>query len=263
MKDTDHSFENDQVEGWTPNRFAITFTRKMRKQKGIAFVPSIRSSLAIPKFLTARYFRTKILISKDYIEAAVLNTAYEDQAIAERVANEILFPKNAAEWKKKKKKAEEETQPINEQALVEVDPLASILEGLAGLQVDFDALDDLTDFDEMLEQEDDDDIFELFEKLYSSAHTQERSLAELMMQFGGPAEYHAWGAKDSVGIEKVTLELFKGQIGELNAQQAYHGSCSFMAKQFCQEAIQPWELASALAGDEATRDEHLKQHLDD
>lgn len=265
MKKTEKAFENDQVDGWTPPRFAIAFTRKMRKHKGIAYVPSIRSSLAIPKFLTARYFRTHILTPNDYLEAAILNTAYEDQAIAEIVARSILFPKHAEKTKKKEPtKQPSQINEATEQAVEdELDPMAAILGGLADLQIDFDDLDDLNSFESVLEQDDDQDIFELFERMYSSVDQEERSLAELMVTFGGAAEFHAWGANDKASVEKCVQEMFRGKMGELSSQQTYHGSRSFLAKHLCQEAQQPWELASALAGQTTTREQHLQPHLDD
>ena len=54
----------------------------MRKRKGLSHVPSLRTAIAIPRFLTARVFRKGALIPQDYLDAAVLNTPYEDQPAA-------------------------------------------------------------------------------------------------------------------------------------------------------------------------------------
>ncbi|MDX9724017.1 MAG: hypothetical protein RBU37_24920, partial [Myxococcota bacterium] len=87
------AFVHDLVEGFNPISFAIELTRRMRRDSRVQHPPSLRSSLAIPRFLSARYFRTHRLSPLDYVAAAVLNTTPEDQAIAEQVARELLFPK--------------------------------------------------------------------------------------------------------------------------------------------------------------------------
>ncbi len=111
----------------TPITFSAQFVITMRKQKRLTHKQCLRTAIAIPKLLTARYFRRKTLQPNDYIEAAVFNTPYEDQAIAERVATEILFPPTPADRR----------QIINLESLKPDsigsadDPMASILASLA------------------------------------------------------------------------------------------------------------------------------------
>ena len=76
-------FEHDVVKDWTPISFALEFVRQMRfKKLKLSHRPSVRTTLAIPKFLTARYFRKHSLNYTDYIEAAKYNTPYEDQDLS-------------------------------------------------------------------------------------------------------------------------------------------------------------------------------------
>src|SRR5215813_12790901 len=85
----------DTVTGTDPLMFSLEFVTRMRKRKGLSHVPSLRTAIAIPRFLTARAFRKQTLIPQDYLDAAVLNTPYEDQPIAFEVAREVLFPADA------------------------------------------------------------------------------------------------------------------------------------------------------------------------
>src|SRR5215813_4288884 len=82
----------DTVTGTDPLMFSLEFVTRMRKRKGLSHVPSLRTAIAIPRFLTARIFRKKALVPQDYLDAAVLNTPYEDQPAAFEVAREVLFP---------------------------------------------------------------------------------------------------------------------------------------------------------------------------
>src|ERR1700752_4373888 len=89
---TEQHLPGDSVTGTDPLMFSLEFVARMRKRKGLSHVPSLRTAIAIPRYLTARVFRKGTLIPQDYIDAAVLNTPYEDQVPAFEVAREILFP---------------------------------------------------------------------------------------------------------------------------------------------------------------------------
>ncbi|UYP47643.1 hypothetical protein NEF87_003928 [Candidatus Lokiarchaeum ossiferum] len=79
----------------TPIQFSIEFIFRMRKSKSLLFnVPSSRQALAIPKLLTAMYYRKNILTPENFITSAVITTPIEDQIVAKRIATEILFPDN-------------------------------------------------------------------------------------------------------------------------------------------------------------------------
>ncbi|MHA1680809.1 MAG: VWA domain-containing protein [Promethearchaeota archaeon] len=89
-------FMENRVLQWTPISFSAEFIRRMRKEKArLMHVPSTRQAVAVPGFLTARYYRIHKLLPEDFIDAAKLTTPIEDQKIAAKVAFDILFP-NAA-----------------------------------------------------------------------------------------------------------------------------------------------------------------------
>src|SRR5262249_19244685 len=140
---------------------SLEFVTRMRKRPGLSHVPSIRTAVAIPRFLTARAFRKRGLIPQDYLDAAVLNTPYEDQPAAFEVAREILFP------------AEQKAEAAAESAAAVAKPAAptaaapeaarSILDDLAGLNVDLDSLSDLSALDQLLDRAEDKQLFRAFD----------------------------------------------------------------------------------------------------
>ncbi|MHA2181811.1 MAG: hypothetical protein ACXAAH_10340, partial [Promethearchaeota archaeon] len=91
-------FEGSRVLDWNPITFTVEFIYRMRKtQKKLLNIPSTRQAVAIPKLLTAMYYRKSNLLHEDFITAAVITTPIEDQNIAREIANNILFPKKPKE----------------------------------------------------------------------------------------------------------------------------------------------------------------------
>ena len=253
-------FEHDQVKGWTPISFGLEFVRQMRfKKLNLKHRPSIRTSLAIPKFLTARYFRKRLLNYTDYIEAATFNTPYEDQAKAKTVARDILFPKDGTETKKRVK-----DQASDDVADSSASPTGadSILAGLGDLNLD---LDDFGDLDEMLaqaEQESGDlSSFDFFEQLLSSEEDVDQSLVELLKSIGGPSEMEVNGVVDHESAGEFCSEALTGLVGDLTPEQIKQACACGFGQQLCRETSLPWELAGSLAGNGNL--DSLQHHLDD
>src|ERR1043165_5157161 len=76
-----------------PIEFSLAFVAALRKRTDLSQAPSLRTAVAIPKFLSARLFRKGSLTARDYVEAAVYLSPYEDQSAAFETARELLFPK--------------------------------------------------------------------------------------------------------------------------------------------------------------------------
>lgn len=72
-----------------PVEFAIEFINALRQQENIT-PPSIRQAISIAKILMIRLLKYHTLIPQDYVNAAVLTTYYEDQDIAQKIAEEIV-----------------------------------------------------------------------------------------------------------------------------------------------------------------------------
>lgn len=245
----------DEVGGFDPIAFAVAFTRAMRKQKTAAFTPSLRTSLAIPRLLSARWARTGALSPRDFLEAAVWCTPLEDQDLAEAVARALLFPEADDD-------APEVAVAETEATDIDVDALSDILGDMAAL--DLDGLGDLSDIDALLAADDpldgERDAFELFESLYASADPAERSLGELVHACGGPAELEASGIR-TVGLLRVWVaRQLLGQVGELVPDLVFHGVRAGYGPDLERACAEPWELAGVLAG---SRPDALQAHLDD
>ncbi|MBX7195948.1 MAG: hypothetical protein K1X94_28090, partial [Sandaracinaceae bacterium] len=130
MKDEDVErgrFVHDEVEAWTPIAFAVELTRRLRKHAGMSAAPSLRSTLAIPRFLTARYARKRRLVAHDYLDAAVLTSPHEDQPIVEDVARELLFPRAATPSVGAKAAASADDGKVKRSAAGPADAAAQIL----------------------------------------------------------------------------------------------------------------------------------------
>jgi len=253
-----HKFEHDCVKDWTPISFALEFVRRMRfKKMNLHHRPSIRTSLAIPKFLTARYFRKHSLNYTDYIEAATLNTPYEDQEKARNLARDILFPKENSH-KKKQKQSEQQTPELGE-SLTGAD---SILANLGDLNLD---LSEFGDLDEMLAEAEQDDsslsAFDFFEELLSSDEPTEQSLAKLLTSVGGPSEMEVNGVNDLESAQAFCVDEIVGAVGSLSVDQIQLACVCGFGAELCRRCSLPWELAASLAGTDQL--DSLNHHLDD
>lgn len=250
-------FEHDHVRDWTPISFALEFVRQMRHKKlNLHHRPSVRTSLAIPKFLTARYFRKRQLNYSDYIDAATWNTPYEDQQKARIIARDILFPK---EQELKKKEPVEESDAADVEMLVGAD---SILAGLGELNLD---LSDFDDLDELLESAEvtsgELSAYDFFEQMLTSNEPADQSLAKLLSSLGGPSEMEVHNINDRESAFEFCREELTKRVGGLSPQQISQGCACGFGGQLCREVSLPWELAASLAGTGQT--EALRHHLDD
>lgn len=260
MTQPPEKFPGDTVDGWTPIQFAIAFVAQMRKEKRLTHKPSLRTALAIPKLLTARYFRLHYLHADDYIQSAVLNTPLEDQEIAQRVARDLIFPPKPID---NPKSGSSRTKPKEKAAAaLDGDPMASILASLANANIDLDGMDDL---DALLageaKQSDDLQAYELFEQLLTSDDPQARHLAELLSMFGGPSQMEAQELVTQERCREYAKQQLQAANGTLALEHIVHGTGAGFSDLLLRIAMQPWELAAALAG--AGRLEQLAAHLDD
>lgn len=268
-EDVEHGrFAHDEVEAWTPIAFAVELTRRLRKHAGMSAAPSLRSTLAIPRFLTARYARKRRLVAHDYLDAAVLTSPHEDQSIVEQVARDLLFPRAAERTLGKASGGgvdDAAATKVTRTAAAPLDAAAQILGDLAALDVDLASLDDLADLESLIDEGTKAptalDAFELFEQLYSSADTVERALGELVATFGGAAELASVGATTVPAVRSLVREKLLGGLGALSPEQVRHACRAGLGEELVREARTPWELAGFMAGlgDHA----HLGPHTDE
>ncbi len=181
-------FEGNRVLGWNPINFTIEFIYQMRKtQKKLLNIPSTRQAIAIPKLLTAMYYRKSELLHEDFIKAAVFTTPIEDQDIARQIATEILFPKKPKV--KKDGKAGKASNVSAKDVLSDSDELDFMDDLLteftdAGIDLDDISSDDL--MDQTLKEFS--DLMDFIDDIYSKAAAGEepyQSLVDILERRNG------------------------------------------------------------------------------
>lgn len=252
----------DTVESTDPIAFALDFVLQMRKRKDLSHTPSVRTSLAIPRFLTARLFRVGTLSPRDYLDAAVLNTPYEDQKIAWEVGREILFPTQEKGPKPATPMQAEGPQKTGTGPNTAKDAARSILEDLAAMDVDLDALDDLSALDNALETAEDQELFgafDLLERLGQSQDPVESATSRLVQRYGGASELEVQGIRTKEGAMELVRDMIRSRVGSLDGDEIADGCAAGFSPMLLKEIKNPWELAGALAG---SRDfTGLQQHV--
>ncbi|MHA1804006.1 MAG: VWA domain-containing protein [Promethearchaeota archaeon] len=205
-------FWNNKVLEWTPITFAIEFIYRMRKLKDkLLYPPSTRQAIAIPKLLTAMYYRKINLIPEDFINAAVITTPIEDQEIAEKVAFEIIF----STPKERKKKREASSSATNKGKLTgesEDAILDDFIDDLLSEIADMDILSEDVQIDKVMDQvmEEISNIMDFIDTLYEEAEKGNepyKSLIDLLE--------HRSGYKELVGKGLNTLEQLKKYLYQL------------------------------------------------
>ena len=243
------AFVGDAVTRFTPLTFALEFVRAMRKRKSLSHIPSVRTAVALPRFLTARYFRTRKLSAKDYVEAAVYLTVPEDQGAAFEVARELLFPKDRA--------APQTAAPVVALAVEGAELVAdtapagespSVLEALAGMDLDLGSMD-LGALDQALDAKtaaaSQMRALDLITSFSTSDDPAQRSLATLVTSFGGVSELEADGIHDEGAARRFLLERLLGGLGELPPETIADAGRAGFAPAL--DTATPWERAGLAA----------------
>jgi Mg-chelatase subunit ChlD len=261
-------FPGDHVTRFTPISFSLAFVHEMRKRE-VSHLPSVRTAIALPRFLTARYFRLGALTAKDYVEAAVYLTPLEDQGVAFDVARELLFPKEAP--------AERGAEPQPDVLQVEGAKVVateapdtagmSVLESLAGMGLDFENLD-LSALDKALDAKvaaaTEMKSLDLLTTFATSDDPAQKSLATLATHFGGAAELEADGIHDEPTARRFVLERLLGGLGELEPETVLAAGKAGFGPRLLTDVAVPWEKAGILAastGSEAALEQLLDELL--
>ena len=253
----------DTVSGTDPLVFSLEFVGRMRKRKGLSHVPSLRTAIAIPRFLTARLFRKGSLVPQDYLDAAILNTPYEDQNAAYEVAREVMFPSEPAKIEPAVGAAE--ASPKSQQK-TNTDATRSILDDLAGLNLDLEGLGDLSALDSLLETAEDKSLFQAFDlqqQMLKSKNKREQAGGRLVDRYGGANELQARNIKTPEQVLELLKDLLRGRINKLEAEEVADACEAGHGGMLAKEVKMPWEMAGVLAGskDFARLQELLKDML--
>lgn len=262
-------FKGDHVTRYTPISFSIAFVQAMRKRSEVSHVPSVRTAVGLPRFLTARYFRTRQLTTKDYVEAAVFCTPLEDQGVAFDVARELLFPREAtavSPTEETSALAVEGAKVIAAPTPTEEGP--SVLESLAGMNLDLSNLEnlDLAALDKALDEKSaaatEMKSLDLLTEFSTSDDPAKKNLATLATHFGGAGVLEADGIHDEQAARRFVLERLLGGLGELEPETVQAAGKAGFGPQLLADVALPWEKAGLLAAS-AGSETALKSLLDD
>ncbi|MFQ6071462.1 MAG: hypothetical protein ACE5KT_02015, partial [Methanosarcinales archaeon] len=118
---TEKPFTLDLVE------FSLELVARMRKTREVINKPSTRQAIAIPKLVIAKVIRTgESAKVEDVINAAVVTSFLENQEIAKRISEEIIFG-SIERRKKSEDEIESEVLEIKEDLGIELTALQEIL----------------------------------------------------------------------------------------------------------------------------------------
>ena len=262
------SFEHDSVIDFTPITFAGTFVRKMRDIKGLANIPSIRTTIAIPQFLSARYWRQEKLDPMDYVQAAVYNTPYEDQTIAYKIAYQLLFPRQFEpktrsseipdKSKKKKKQTKQHKQESDKPQLSGLDQILDELSS-AGFDDLLDAMDNDTDLDDMMAQQQ--TAWEFLDQLLQSSDPLDTARLDLLQDM--ESEYsivqHQLDSRDL--IDSYISQLLAQLAGTWSPEIFEPATAIGMQEQLLRQAQMPWEQAAAMTAASHPDTQHYLQDM--
>jgi len=256
------------LDKFTPITFALAFVRAMRKRTDLSHIPSVRTTIALPRFLSARFHRTGQLTPKDYVEAAVYLTAPEDQGAAFEIARELLFPKDRSALP-----TPTSSQPTPESILATAgDVIAaapqeeapSVLDTLAGMNLDLASFDlaalDLA-LDEKSAAATELRSLDLITTLATSTDPAQQALAGLATELGGASALEAEGIADEPSARRFVLMQLLGGIGTLEPGTIASAGRAGFADALATDDATVWERAGLYAASGRTDD--LVALLDD
>ena len=248
-------FQNNQVLDWTPISFSVEFIYRMRKEKKrLMNVPSTRQGVAIPKLLTAMYYRKVNLIPDDFIKAATITTPVEDQDVARQIAFEIIFPPQDATTDKSKSGKKGKTGKIDEKEGEETDEGEEESDFVGDLLSDI--LDsetiDLTNLDaqKAMESALDDftNLVDFVDNLYDKGASGEepfKSLLDILNTRGGYKNILGQGLNNLDALKKHARENIMRDINSLQPQDIAAASKLQWGQDVLSQSNVPWIKAAA------------------
>ena len=240
---TERSYRNDSVPHFTPVSFSIAFVKAMRQENQLVNYPSLRTTISIPKFLSARYFRKESLDPSDYLEAAVYNTPFEDQGIARKVADRLLFPEKEKKLQKKKM-VDKSSQKVTKtpDSITGLDVVLAELSdvGLADLS------EEATDEEMASKLQDEMKAWDYTANLLNSSDLKSQAILGLLRSLANDYAFIEHGISDDISAIEFLEERLKFQSGTWNPFVFPFGKYLGMSDTLLKYAQMPWELATAM-----------------
>ncbi len=242
-------FHNNMVLEWNPISFTVEFIYQMRRtQKRLLNIPSTRQAVAIPKLLTAMYYRKGNLIPDDFLKSAVITTPIEDQEIAHQIAFDILFPKSIDPKTKKKNSATADatTKDLLQDDSDDLDFMDDLLSEIVDSGVDLDGLDVDNVVDQALK--DFTDLMDFIDDLYSRASRDEepsRSLVDIIEQRNGYPDIMKMGINTLDILRDYVHQTISRELSNLSPRDIVSSAKLGWGSEIANQSTIPWIKATA------------------
>lgn len=257
------SFVNNKILEWKPISFAIEFIYQMRRNRHrLRNIPSTRQAIAIPKLLTAMYYRKSSLIPEDLITAAVITTPIEDQSIAREIAFNIIF----SEDKKKKKEDSSTIQGTPSTAKIDksksdfMDGFLDVLDS----ELDIDSLDTEQMIDKAMEEFS--GMMDAINQFYDKAGQNEepyKSLIDIIEQRNNYKYLLEQGIKDVEQLKKDCHKTILREMNDLSPSDIKAATNLEWGKEILEQSNTPWiNLAAQHLMDKSDFKQSLKKTMD-
>jgi len=230
-------FANNKILEWNPISFTIEFIYQMRRNKGrLKNIPSTRQAIAIPKLITAMYYRKHNLIPDDFINAAVLTTPIEDQSIAQEIAFNIIFEKKDKNKAGKRQKKED----IEATSDKKTDFMEEFLD-LMDSKLDISNLDTEELIDKAMEEFS--GLMDFVNNLYDQANQDKepfRSLVDIIEQRDNYKYVLEQGIKDINDLKKDCHQTILREINNLSPSDIQSATNLNWGEDILDQAKTPW-----------------------
>lgn len=248
MDPTAGDFIGNQVLAWTPLRFTVEFLKRLRaEQDKLANIPTVRQAIAMAKLMVTMYHRKASLLPLDFINAAVLTTPVEDQAIARRIATEILFPAERPARPAGPRAAAGGNPPVKDLLASTDEFMADLLGDLASAGLDLDGGDGAVDvLDQAIQAIDDTTAF--VDDLYARAARGESPASEVATFFehrGGFSELLLHGIASIPAAVEHARRAVQRDANTLSPREIQACGGMGLAGDVMANASNPWVTTTA------------------
>ena len=261
---TTGDFIGNQVLHWSPLRFAVEFSARLRKQETkLSNVPTVRQPVAMARLMTTMYYRKASLTPLDFINAAVLTTPVEDQEIARQVANSILFPVERAPKQPGSARPATGSPPVKDMLAATDQFMDELLDDLASAGLSVDGIMDDASGDMLDKVIDDIDASTQFiDEIYDAAERGDSpggDIANFFEHRGGYTELMLHGIDTMPKAVNHAKQVMQRDGGTLTPGEIQACAGMGLAGELAAQAPNPW---ISLAARFCTGDPDVRKDLD-
>ncbi|MBD3341491.1 MAG: VWA domain-containing protein [Candidatus Lokiarchaeota archaeon] len=233
-------FPNNKVLEWRPIQFAIEFIYQMRRNSfRLINIPSTRQAIAIPKLISAMYYRKNCLIPDDFIKAAVITTPIEDQKIAKEIAFRLIFPNTPNSSEKEELKQGSKNIDLNGEEKADI--LDNLLSDFFNSNVDLTNLDT----EEYIEKtfQETKNLMDFINEIYDHAGAKEepyKSLLDILDQRSDFTELLEMGIANIPDLKNYLHQTILSEINTLSPKDVISSVKLGWGDDILDQSKSPW-----------------------